>query len=371
MASFETRQSVQEIADIPEDQESFNQLKEEIKASLFSIDENANRLEKRLTILEFLLDDIGAKLEKLKKMKSNAPDIFLFEKLYSDLRSDFEKIKNDGASDALRLNSAYDELVSDMKKTVSEAGVRRESPNKTILAKIVEKLKSLGINPEYIVTKGKKNAHTIVLFKQLHSNPGLAPDELTAIGVSDSQSEIKNAITSALKSGLTDTVYAEGLPPGMPVDNEIAQNILSNIHRDAVMEAKIEHGNKIKIVGYEEMSAFAKTIKAMDRDEEGEVGGEVEKSDNYRATAQNVLIASNISSLSNESDSTISIMTLGGLHEYDSKNQKDNPLPISDALAYYGINVIVVDATEHFNLDAATKIFKKRKSKLLAKNTSK
>jgi hypothetical protein len=252
-----------------------------------------------------------------------------------------------------------------MVQVLKDAGVRKEYPDeKGIAGKTVAKLKSLGIEPEYVTTCGNSKAKTVVLFMQAHPQSGMSQEQVDVMGYPEPQARIEFAINKIVESGLSKEIYDEGLE----MDEEVASGDLKRLSREdpqlqisAAWRSKEKYGDKVRLKGYESYELFPHYLpkippllfliqsgklkeRNMTPEQKTLLTRFVEFGEN-RMTSGNVYLASNVKASLEKSDQAISLMILGGDHENPTCQpyKKENPLPISQALAYYGLNVIVVD----------------------------
>lgn len=256
--------------------------------------------------------------------------------LYDDLRKDFEN------GQELKLDEGFDELIALMEGEISRSGVRRELVDETILHETVEQLRGVGINPSYVVTQGDPHAKTMIFFMQIHPNPGIDQEFRDAYGVTASQREIYEGILGAQKAGLGRTVYAEGVWSGMPLDKYIDE-MMSYEHIAATATFRLEHDlrDQIDTVATEEPVPFFDILMHGGRGFE------------YRTTAHNIFIADNVADHFKSSDEILAFLPFGAFHEtaVGFGEGAESPLPLSQILAYHGLNVVVVDsATPHVDL---------------------
>jgi len=310
--------------------ESLSELKNKIKDNLTQLVLWDAQLKAEGKNIKESLDQSKERLDKLKKDYPNDPDIYLFEQMYEDLIGDFEK------GEETNLDTSFDSVINEMKDIIKSAGVRRKRPYRTILYDTVKKLRKLGIKPEYVVTQGNKEAPTVVLYMQIHSFADAGPEAKKTMRLS--QAQIKREISRAIEANLTNILYTEGISE----KEEIDKNHIIPIGINASVALEMKFGNKISTKGYENpyfLNAF----------ESGLFNDNLEKMMDYRASAHNVLLASNISEDIAREKEPLSFVVIGAAHEGDifTKSGK-HPLPLSEILAYYGVNVIVVDAaTKH------------------------
>ena len=314
--------------------EKLSVVKKDIKSELLSLTANDNDLRdtgRNIFIVLAMSEDF---ISKLKKAYPNDPDIYLFEQMYADLNEDLNR------HEETDLDSSFETILTEMGSVIEKSGVRRENPKDSILMDTVLQLKAVGVEAEYVVTKGDPNAPTIVLFKQIHGLPTTTREQEDDIGITGSQHMIRDAIIAATNAGIISTVYPEIMPedPDMArrASTVLTSGEVDNVFsRAGVMQAKKSLGDNVNLVGYDE-----DTLKMNPR-----------MMFQNRDTVHNVFMASNLEQLVSKSDQQLSFLTIGAGHE--THFDEGHPLPLSSTLAYYGMNVIVVDAfTSYYNAEA-------------------
>ena len=133
-------------------------------------------------------------------------------------------------------------------------------------------------------------------------------------------------------------MYEEGIPKNAVIRNidptKLTPEAQKHVDEDGALQAKILLGDKIELMGYD-----------FDEYKERVIQGKAEFV--YRIHAHNAFIASNVSDFVEASPDHVSAMTLGAFHEAYPDSKSLHHLPASHAMAYYGMNVIVVDTTFH------------------------
>jgi hypothetical protein len=264
--------------------------------------------------------------------------------MYKDLRGDFAK------GEDFELDTSFDDIEMEMGNVVKEAGVHQETPDGTSLSDTVRKLRAFHVNPDYIVTSGNPKAKTVVLFMQIHSMSGMTNEMADELGVTQSQAQIKEGIGNAVRTGFVKDVYEEFVESTRVLDGSslLKEYNSDTSMRQATFQLKEELGERMVLKGYDvdELKSF---VFMDDPDKE--------KDDRYfehRTKAHNVFIASNLAERVNASDQNISFVTLGIGHEKLPQGER-HPVRISDCLAYYGFNVIVVDTSGRSKVYKMTK----------------
>ena len=279
--------------------------------------------------IQELVKTAGEQLVLLESKYPEDKDVQELRLLYDDLIEDHE------ASRHLNLDTSFDEISRKMEEEIAERGVRIEPASNTILADTVKALEECGITPEYIVTTGNPKAKTVVYFMQIHPHPTkTSPKILEAMGVKASQEEIYEAIIAASEKGLIKVVYGEGISSGKKLDEETLKKGKKGL---SYIEAGKKMGKRIEIVGVEN----ANLLKGASQD----IGTPSFK---YRVTAHNIYIGENIAEAVNASPQNLSFFVMGAAHEKKFIKGLSDPLPISQAIAYHGVNVVVVDSASKY-----------------------
>ncbi len=164
-------------------------------------------------------------------------------------------------------------------------------------------------------------------------------------GITQSQNDIYKGVKAAHAAGLINTVYTEGWGDENEMDlkeGKLREAITADETAMAMGAWRVETelGDELTLVGTEDMPLLMNAWE----------GNGME----YRATAQNILIADNVADGVKARQEPLSVLTFGAAHESFNFGPKDerreHPVPLSHLLAYNGVNVIVVDAaTPYFN----------------------
>ncbi|MCA9373883.1 hypothetical protein KC725_01850 [Candidatus Peregrinibacteria bacterium] len=335
---------------------------DKLREKLVILMEDDEKLKASGQSVEKILDDSKKLLDQLKKDHPKDPDLFALEKTYKDLRGDFDSKKE------THIDTAFEEIATEMKAEVEKSGVKKvgieeiEGVGSNSLREAVDQLKKLEIHPSYVVESANPNAKTVVLFMQAHpAVPGLSLDAETekkaqsmageggGRSTADSQAEIRDAILRAYEAGFIDTVYDEGTPRNYSMQDfpktipkehistaieEMKKNVPPEYREQfdyASFQAKLVAGNGLDVRGY-------------DFDESKNLIMEGKESLLYRMDAHNAFIASYLADQVLRSSDEVSFLTIGALHESWPKGGKEHHLPISHAMAYHGMNVVVVDS---------------------------
>ncbi|MBI2634100.1 hypothetical protein HYW82_00315 [Candidatus Peregrinibacteria bacterium] len=276
----------------------------------------------------------------MEKQYPDDSDLLVLETLYGDLFNDYETVATQ-----LLLDRGFDEIMASLNREVAVAGVRVESPNNSSIPVIIEQLKASGIEPEYVVSAGDVGAKTVVYFMQTHPNPGVPVEVMRAMGVEESQNEIYKGLRNAVTTGIGRTVYSEGLPAYLNYNSDFSKKYLEKQTVSqkgftlAVDRVNRDLEGAVNLVGMENMDLMNATLTLWDMD--------------YRVTAHNILLADNIHAHFSNTDEQVAFAVLGAGHEKYEKMIRGmgdvaHGMPFSSALAYYGYNVVVVDASTRY-----------------------
>ncbi len=347
-----------------EQKEERNRLADGVKKKLLLLTQDDAKLEASGQSVSKLLDESAALLQELKTKYPYDPDIFILGKAYEDLRRDFNENRETD------LDQAFEPILQEMRQEIAKAGVKKISMDRLnevqspSLLRTVERLRGLNIQPSYVVQSQNPNAKTVVLFMQRHpeqkianfNQEGGSQDDILRKAFEDSdrefrslessQGQIRDAIVAAVRSGLIHTVYEEGLPKGgqliklpqvpeneLPSFMERMQKEDPEMARDfgaGSLQAQLILGKGLKLTGYDFDELKMKIISG--------------KADmKYRMHAHNAFIASNLSDYVESSPDEVSFLTIGAAHEAFPSSKVAHQLPLSNAMAYYGMNVVVVD----------------------------
>lgn len=314
-----------------ESPQAFNEFKKDLERQLHELDGKNIENESLKNKCQRGLDVVARSIELLKENYPEDTDVKLFEAMYLDLKGDFENAKQ------LRLDSGYDSIVLAMQKDIKDSGVREESPDNTILGATVESLRKAGVNPEYVVTSGNPSAKTVVLFMQIHPNPGATKVYMDGIGITSSQDEIYRDATNIVNSGIGKLIYTEGCGAGeeLPVikDEDLKED---SVKVDAGIRLRRDlDDKKVVVVGAEPAGLVGSTFRRA-------CGGD-KSAFNHRLLAQNVLIANAIVDDMNTRSDNFGMVIYGGAHEKSPSWSPSTVLPLSKVLAAMGLNVVVVD----------------------------
>jgi len=367
-------------------QNEAGQLAAEIKNILLELDEGSRTLGSTTDAVRAGLKQIKIKLDLLQQKSPNDPDLYLLQRAFNDIKTDVVNNKTP------RLDTSLEQLSREMMGEIKRAGILKipattpEVIHSPSLKKTFTQLRGLNIQPSYVVESKNPNAKTVVLFMQTHPGQGesLLDDENKAFdlinalsgapvmkklkSVDESQKEIEASLIKSIQSGLGTTVYEEAMPyRGMELSTGMINAFKTivpetsgiNEYRTGSLQAKMQLGDKMKLVGYDVGSRNNKN-SLKERHYNGEMSTEL------RVTTQNVYMASNVRELMQKSSEPVSFLTIGALHEttdwntdntevFSEKNLEEvsteeqdamiHQLPLSHALAYYGMNVIVVDTS--------------------------
>lgn len=322
------------------------EIADKLKHNLMLLTQEDKEIERRGMQIRKILDASGRLLTELKTKYPYDPDIYILEKSYNDLRGDFDR------GQETDLDQSFATIEKEMQKEIQNSGVRKISMDKLsevrspMLKGHVDKLKKLNIQPSYVVESTNPQAKTVVLFMQTHHASEMvggkdADKEFDEINKTlarrmkrpdDSQNQIRDAIVAAVNGGLTQTVYEEGLQNKTTADAKMLRKLSAHDKKTGSIQAKMALKDKMQLKGYDFDELKLRSMMS-------------ESDLKYRASAHNPFIASNVSDLVEASDESLSLLTIGSMHENSPVKDLKQTLPISQALAYYGMNVVVVDAS--------------------------
>lgn len=279
------------------------------------------------------LDSIKAKIDYLRSQYPDDPDLEFLERLHDDLRGDLE------ADRQMELDSGFEEIMETVTREIQDFGVKRESPDESDNP-LVARLRELGIEPAYVVSNNRSCEKTVVVFMQSHPNPGAPKKLLRAFGVKKSQRKIYRDIMAAYSGGLDAIIYGEGYPGGMGFSRDFVDAGLKRDRKNdelslSYVRVKKKLGDRVKLVGMEDFGLLERIFK----------GSMTAK---YRMTAHNIFLADNIDEHFRQTDESLAFAVIGAAHEDSPLLPSPNPMPLSYALAYYGYNVVVVDASSQY-----------------------
>lgn len=378
-----------------------NLMSHEMRKDLALLIQTDEALEKQGQSIDATLDRIEDYLKKLKENHPHDPDIYTFEKAYADLRADFEKGRETELDESLlTLSREMDDIIADAGVQQLDLGALSTSASPR-LSQAVHELRRLNIQPSYVVQSPNPQAKTVVLFMQTHAAPPLDPDEAADViklgpvplealipnrpeqTFESSQHQIRTAITRGVRTGLIRTVYDEGIPEGQTA-KEVFGSIPPGTNFDALVAKLEKHPellramvrNFVKTNGHSDDPLINTEIRALQKHPElllehlksaailsySELGDQVHIQGYdcdalkmavltgrqelfHRMSSHNAFAASGLADLAEASSENMVFATMGAAHEQYPNTNFTHPLPFSHALAYYGMNVVVVDAS--------------------------
>jgi len=332
--------------------ETLEDKKYNLKTAILELNANDKEDEYLDHRIKYLLDVANAELTDLEVKYPLDEDIKMLRLMYEDLHQDFEDKKQ------LNLDRSFDKIVANMAREIVVSGVHQESIHSGFISPTIAKLHACGIEPEYIVTKGNPKAPTVVLFLQAHPFPfekNSADKALSRKLSEHSQDKIFEAIRNASNKGLIRDIYEEGLEYGYHfVGAKEAVKDDKNPWQNHGTVRALAAVKGIELHGMEDYALHQQTLKGVKE----LVKNNFLPNDATEATplrhrlgAQNILLARNVSNAVNAREQELSFVVLGVNHEkLPMKGDPLQPNPhegggiaFAQALAYYDINVVVVE----------------------------
>lgn len=286
---------------------------------------------------------IKTKLDDLKSQYQNDPDYQKLVLMWQDLQNDYQKQRK------LNLDTSLGQIVEPLIEKIQRKGIQRyeiaELPNRK-LQKLAIELQALGIEPEFIVPALETDAPTVILMLQAHSNPGMDTEIQQDLGVTSSQHSIVEYITAIQQSGLTKTVFGEGIPKGEMIDVKTAQQVQDM----GYFQAKAILGDRLDLYGFDDMPFVKKSVVEI-----------TDPNSSYaRQTVNNITLASNLVQELETRKTDTSIVVFGAGHEKEMDSYEEHPFPLSKAVAYTGANVVVIDTAQGFTEEALNNLLAKK-----------
>ena len=322
---------------------------------LKALDASDDNQRVRTKQIERDLEDIMDELKEVGKAHKDDPDLLHLVALYVDLQNDF----NEGRE--LELDMGFEVSVDIMNEFLEESGVQRYEmdslPSSSEFEEVngaVARLEEAGMAPSYVVRSGNPDARPVVLILQSHvgARGGGDPEmqELSAaVGVDASQREIADG----LRNGAADVVFYEGIPMGkLPFSPDQVAALKGDPEKwDQLMESEQ--------VGIELAGRGDLTFRGLERFRDNDT--ETRKYKEYRTSAGNIFMASTVAQgLDATPADQLAAVVMGANHEVDFLGVKPG-LPLANALAGYGMDVIVIDAsTKHMDTHAVEQIALRR-----------
>lgn len=325
-----------ELSDDPET------LKKGLEETLLQLEFNGETLQQKLNILEDKLPLIDKTLKLLEAKYPDDPDLKLYRAYFEDLSRDLREKRKPHLDESFRL------LVQDMKDEIDLVGIKTGEEANESMKPVLDQLREAGINASYSVYSGNPNAKTVVLFTQAHPNIGVPTKFYDAMQVTASQKFIYDATESAVAKGLTSTLYSEGIGADETLTQKEVSQATSEEFEPALRLApfmlKKDLGDKIEVSGFEDVPFLQKAAKSIYLDGDSDMG--------HRIGLNNILIAENVALKLSTSSEKMAFLAIGGKHEdvnlgADADNSQDvdqrDKIVLSQVLAYYGMNVVVVN----------------------------
>lgn len=310
-----------------------------VKTLLFLVNREMEKNESNVQLIEESMNYIEHDLKHLEVEFPKDKDIALLRVMYEDLKNDLEALREP------QLDDSFDSLLNEMQVLVKEKGVRRnevgELETGSSLRNTVDAISKMGIKVEYVVQSNVDQTRTVVLFMQVHPNPGMSAELRDALGVSKSQEQIFSEASKIIDTGMIDVVFSEGLVRGREFEWTDNHEMISDENRAVSADFRLEekYKDRVETVGSEEALLFRDTLEHMP---DANVAY-------YRMTVHNIFIAQNIVASLNSLSKETAIIPFGAAHEsFSLLGGKGHPLSLSETLAYYGCNVIVVDAASEY-----------------------
>jgi hypothetical protein len=315
---------------------------EMVKASTESIEMDLFRLNRfdrveagQMEEVKGTLAEVDRELKQLERDYPKEGDVKILRQMYTDLAKDFE------GAQALQLDSSLFEISEEAKTLFAEKGVQRGVPENSTLSAHVAQLEALGIHPDYVVHPTPPSDRTVILFMQVHTAPGITAELRDKLGVTASQTQIKKESEKIINAGLTRLQYLEGF---VAFNDFGAGNLAANDDENgsaiATMRLEKQYGESLDTEGVEDRDLLQDNwVHIMDPNTRL-----------LRGTAQNIFIAENVADQFLHSDQNMALLAFGAAHEslQLTGDSSPHPVPLSEALAYYGCNVVVVDAASPY-----------------------
>ena len=325
-------------------EEKFDEEKEKdiLKSNLLTLNREDKIREDDVAYVQASLKNTDTSLSKLEAITPQDPDLKMLRLMWADLKRDFEN------NLPLQLDESFKETVALMQKEIAEKGVKMESIRDTALDEQIAALEKLGIKPAYVVRPDPPSEKTLILYMQLHPNPGMSQEFKDVGGITASQGQIEKEVSLLIEGGGVKNVYMEGF--GKNEEFTAKPKDESDLKDMAEYQLEKTFGDRVKTIGTESRQLYFDEIEG--------------RSLKYRMTAQNVIIAQNTTEEFLQSDQDTAVLIFGAGHEGNLGTPgTEHPLPLSSVLAYYGCNVIVVDsATQYLNLTGAMAVLEKEKA---------
>jgi hypothetical protein len=247
--------------------------------------------------------------------------------MYEDIKKDFEQGKN------IRLDSSLGEKIKEVQNTISSAGIISESPEKVndpATKELLRRLTQLGIPVDQATTR--PGADKIVIFMAwVHSNPGITKEEQDDLGITDSQAKSNSYISKIQKSGLSSTVFVEGISADLSQDK-------TEKFRTEMIKTGFEFASlpNLEIRGAENWPYLMKWA----------TNGNNFTAIEIRRTVNNIVMAANIGESMQPGE--VAMTTMGAMHEFKITGN-DHELTYSEAISLEAnANVIIINTAKVF-----------------------
>ncbi len=315
-------------------------------AFLTLYNDRTKKLDAKISNMLSFVDD---RIKKLEVKYPEDKDLKNFRLLYSDLKSDFEKGRS------LDLDDGLAKMTKEVRSSLEAKGVKKVVIEDSYLKGLGRKLRDLDIKPDYVVECGDEKAPTIILFAQVHSNPGVTKELAKAAGIVESQKQIYDGLRALAEAEIARDIYTEGLSEGFiesydedtPEEQEGNEEDIpeelkeKDYDKHAVIEVMKDSKGAVNLLGIENKFLHRRAVKAL-------LGYDLRQREDMmelRMSAHNLVIAETVARTIKPRGESLQAMVLGAGHEYGLFNPNyKHPMKASEALAYEGFNVIVVDA---------------------------
>jgi|WetSurMetagenome_2_1015567.scaffolds.fasta_scaffold101475_2 hypothetical protein len=302
--------------------------KTKLRDALFDLAMIDDLIKDCTSILGKKLREIELKLETVQKQYPDDPDVRSLEDIYLDLRDDFVRKENLDVDTSL--GQIYTEMEAEMRQSNIKVGkIAEVEPKYVQVRNAFHALGKNGFSPEYSVLTENPNAPTVILILQIHPQQ-VGKKWIDGSGSVDSQRYIERI----LSTGITQTVFIEGFSNGVVLKRKSIDRMSIDPQGRKFAPVRAAHNNpSLSLVGYEEPTLNWLSAERL----------------KYRLSSANVFIASNVAGHLNQNNTQLSSLVIGAAHEKEMPASRNIPiLPVSRTLAYYGMNVIVVDAASRF-----------------------
>ena len=272
------------------------------------------------------LDEIEWEIDQLKQRYGDGPEFKDVEAMYQDLRADYDN------ENELKLDRSLGMIAEEIHQEIVLAGIKQSPVGELpegALRDLGVQLEELGVKVEYVVAAPRSDAPVVILIPQIHGNPGMSEGLKDAAGVTQNQSDIRAIHEKLVGVGLVQNAFAEGVPAATQVTLDMAA---LNPHQ-GWLQAKREMDSKLTVHGFEHWSLYQKTILDIDDPIESIL----------RQTVANIYIADAIERQVDQNGIAISTVVIGAGHELNMGKGGQHPFPLSQTLAFIGVNVIVVN----------------------------